>query len=265
MAYITENNLKKILIDVDKRKLSSDLPLTTDIKLMEILSIPELQWLHGYKLLCIDPSFVFDNKLQKISPKKDTKTWANEQDNAKPSYHYDKDCERLKSKYINFKIPDEVKNRGNKEIERFRAWFKENIHILETNEEGFIIRLKMAFNLHSINDNSKLLLDNSGVKDFETVTLEETKIKINKILHEAEKYRNSRSDITKEINKWGYATHKCPDVKNKNSIIYTWNNYKIKLKLLIMTYLRIDLNPDREFESQFLENLGFIECKHCKK
>jgi hypothetical protein len=265
MAYITEYNLKKLLSDIDTRNLPSNLPISFDVALTRILSTPELKWLEGFRMLCMDPSFILDEKFQVIKAKNDTKTWASERNNEKPAYHHEYLCERLNSDYINFKIPVEIKGRGDKEIERFRKWFQENRKLLqEQNESSFILHLQVAFQLKNPPKEGSIIIMNSGVSEFSNDNLDDLKNRMNNILLESEEYRNSSPEISKEIRCWGYATHKHRDVKKEGTIIHKWHGYKSSLKSLMITYFRVKFNPECEFEGYLLDQLGFCECHSCQ-
>lgn len=266
MAYITESNLKKLLLDIDTQKINpNNIPISFDVALSRILSQPELRWLEGFRMLCMDPSFILDEKFHVVKPKYDTKTWASERDNEKPAYHHSDSCERLNSDYINFKIPVEIIARGEKEIERFRKWFQENRGLLCENEKSFILHLKIAFRLHNAPKEGGVIVHNSGISDFDNANLDSLKIKMNKILNEAESFRNTSPEIKNEISRFGYATHKHPAVKNPNSNIYRWHGYKSSLKSLLITYFRVKFNPECEFEGLLLDQLGFQPCSACSK
>src|SRR5690554_3292584 len=43
-----------------------------------------------------------------------------------PSYHKYENCDRLSSNFINYRLPAEIKERGDDAIEEYRKWFKEN-------------------------------------------------------------------------------------------------------------------------------------------
>jgi hypothetical protein len=65
-----------------------------------------------------------------------------------PKYHTDNRCETLRADFENFEVPDEIVERGNEEVRRFRKFAQENRKLLsEQREDVFQMRLRSAFRL----------------------------------------------------------------------------------------------------------------------
>lgn len=191
----------------------------------------------------------------------------------KPAYHNDLNCERLNSNFKNFEIPVEIKEKGTKEIERFRNWFKENYLLLE-NPVVFEMRIHSAF---GVNINPKAInFTNSGSAELENLNLEQLEQKIDELLKEAGRFyykSDKHQTIIKKFGKYTYLAYKDEQIQ-RNDTAYDDNEikeflrnydeqFKKPLKLLLIHYYRVKLNPDLKMEGNLLEQLGFVPCGHC--
>ena len=68
-----------------------------------------------------------------------------------PKYHLDPECKFLNSSYLNFKIPQIIKDRGEEEIDRFKSYcleHKKEISVDDDNErEIFWRKTNAIFNI----------------------------------------------------------------------------------------------------------------------
>ena len=136
MPFITEANLKRIS---SKFTVAGVFCLDDmyESDLSQILSTPELNFLYVFMEACKgmgndfvtrDPIFQYQLGVYKILPKpKDSLKWVFE--GRQPAYHMKSSCECITEDYFNLSIPVEIKERGTKEISRFRNFCAQNIDI----------------------------------------------------------------------------------------------------------------------------------------
>lgn len=113
-------------------------------------------------------------------------------------------------------------------------------------------------------DFRKIDYSNSGMARFENVDLEEVNQRIKSLLFDAERFRNQSQEVSDLIYSYGYGTHRRMEARQPGHLLYTWHHeYKLGLKHLLETYFRVKFNPELSFEGSLLEQLGFVQCKHC--
>ncbi|WP_188630997.1 hypothetical protein, partial [Oceanisphaera marina] len=193
-------------------------------------------------------------------PPQDTKKYVFEGGN--PTYHTNKKCERFTSNFINLEIPPEIADKGDESIKRFRAFCKENMDLLVSDESRFKERLSIHFLLK--NPPNKISHNNSGSVEFQNLSLEELESLIDQLLEDADAFRNRDKDTAKLIRNKGYGTDRAKEAKIEGNPLFIWHNkYKTNLKRLLQEYFRVKLNPDLKFEGELLEQLGFKPCHNC--
>lgn len=192
-----------------------------------------------------------------------------------PAYHTDKDCKRLHSDFTNFELPQEIKERGDLEIERFRKWFMENKCLLD-DPEKFVFRLEQAF---KIKYNPRAInYENSGFDELKNYSVEELETKIDSLIKEAGRYFYANEKNTKilkifgkfsgiafldkplEGNFTGYSENEV-----RNFLKDYHRKYKLPIRKLLIEYYRIKFNPDLKFAENYMEVLGFKKCECCKR
>lgn len=192
-----------------------------------------------------------------------------------PAYHIYSDCERLTSNFTNFELPQEIKERGDEEIERFRKWFIENSHLLET-PDAFVMRLELAF---KIKYNPKSInYENSGFAEYVNLTIEQLEISIDNLLKEAGRYYYASEKNTTILKAFGknsgiaysdnplnnnYSQYSDDEIKEFLKDYH--KRFKLPLKKLLIEYYRVKLNPKLDFAENLLEALGFKKCGSCKR
>lgn len=261
-VYITKQNLNKILPPNDKAEIPDNKTLDTIYKnsLRKILSTREAGLLYILKEFYANKDFALE-RYQKIRIQ-DTKKFVYISKN--PSYHYDINCEKLRSDFVNFEIPEEIRARGDKEIELFRQFFRKNAHLLKDKDDIFSSRLKIEFRLQNLP--SRVEYDNSGRQEIKNIDLEELEKQIDQLMFDAEDFRNKDPETKEVIEKYGYGTHKRPESQVQGSPLYEWHHtYKTGLKELLKEYFRVKFNPDLSFDGKLLDELGFKPCKHCSR
>ena len=269
MAYITTSNAIKIV----NRKNLKNLNLTGDVykfkiymfsryeensllAIQELLKNPEKYFKEIY-----DPIMAYDSKKYVFKERQ-------------PSYHTNISCSRLLSDFKNFKLPQEIIDRGEDEIEKFRNWFKQNFYLLET-PDIFVMRLKLAF---GIDYNPKSInYENSGLKDFKNDTILELERKIDYLIKEAGRYYYANEKNKSILSSFGknasVAFSSKPlygnetdfnDQEVKEFLKDYYLRFKSPLKNFLIQYYRVKFNPTLEFAKNFLEALGFKICGTCE-
>lgn len=258
---VTRNNFKNVNLSGQvyrfKLYMFSKYEENCLLAIQELMKNPENYFKHIY-----DPIVINDSKKYVYKEHQ-------------PAYHIDKDCKRLHSDFTNFELPQEIKERGDLEIERFRKWFSENQYLLET-PDVFVMRLKLAFGI-SYNPKS-IIYENSGFAEVKNYSVEELENKIDFHIKEAGRYfyaeeKNTKIlrafgkvsgraflDIPLEGNYTGYSEHEV-----KHFLKDYHRKYKLPIRKLLIEYYRIKFNPNLKFAVNYMEVLGFKKCECCKR
>lgn len=269
MAYITSHNTFKIVA----RNNFKNVNLEGEVykAKIHIFSRYEENCLLAIQELIKEPDKYFKDIYNPIIAY-DTKKYVYKEQ--QPAYHTDINCEGLSSNFSNFELPEEIKEKGEAEIGRFREWFKQNSYLLEK-PDVFVMRLQMAF---GITYNPKAInYENSGYAEFKNCTVKQLEDKIDTSLKEAGRYYYANFKNTTILKAFG---KKSGSVFSDNGI---YNNstgysdedvkefledyhrkYKLPIKNLLIEYYRIKLNPQLEFAENILEALGFNKCGICQ-
>lgn len=270
MAYLTISNSIQILRKIDGKQFEN-IGGSIYKKSIFFFSRYEKNILLGLQELWKDPeNFIAVHYVPIIS--KDNFKYVFE--GGKPAYHYDATCDRLNSNFTNFEIPDAIKEKGADEVNKFRTWFKKNMHLMEK-PEIFTMRLFHAFNIQV---NPKAIdYNNSGVEEKENLNLQELENRIDKILRSAGQFWHQNTDkhqIIRRFQKYTFLGYKNNEIQNNDTGLSDAElkdflrlydvQFKRPLKDLLIEYYRVKLNPDLQFEGNLLEQLGFRSCKSCQ-
>lgn len=258
---VTRNNFKNVNLSGQvyrfKLYMFSKYEENCLLAIQELMKNPENYFKHIY-----DPIVINDSKKYVYKEHQ-------------PAYHIDKDCKRLHSDFTNFELPQEIKERGDLEIERFRKWFSENQYLLET-PDVFVMRLKLAFGI-SYNPKS-IIYENSGFAEVKNYSVEELENKIDFHIKEAGRYFYAEEKNTKILRAFGKVSGRAfLDIPlegnftgySEDEVIEFLKEYHKKYKLpirkLLIEYYRIKFNPDLKFAENYMEVLGFKKCECCKR
>jgi len=259
-VYITRNRLSNIAYTMSRgRQKGASSRDLYKADLSPLFSQPELGLLSVYKEMCANPEEAF-RSYKKISgtPQKKNLVF---QDGS-PAYHADKDCELLHNDYYNLEMPVEIKSRGEAEIERFKAFCRDNRDLIKDEDPIVLKKLEAQFFLK--NPPSKISARNSGVSRFDNMDLAMLESEIDALIFDAEKFRNKDRATFNAIRDRGYGTYKSDEARDPNSPLFVWHNsYKLPIKDLLMHYFRVKFNPDLAFEGFLLDQLGFKPCGRC--
>lgn len=258
---ITRNNFKNVNLSGQvyrfKLYMFSKYEENCLIAIQELMKNPENYFKHIY-----DPIVINDSKKYVYKEHQ-------------PAYHIDKDCKRLHSDFTNFELPEEIKERGDLEIERFRKWFSENQYLLET-PDIFVMRLKLAFGI-SYNPKS-IIYENSGFAEVKNYSVEELENKIDFHIKEAGRYFYAEEKNTKILRAFGKVSGRAfldiplegnctgySEYEVKHFLKDYHRKYKLPIRKLLIEYYRIKFNPDLKFAENYMEVLGFKKCECCKR
>ena len=268
-AYITSHNAQKII----NRNNFKDIYLSGEVykyklyifskneensllAIQELFKNPEKYFKEIY-----NPMVVFDSKRYIYKEKQ-------------PAYHTSKSCERLHSDFTNFELPIEIIERGEAEIERFRAWFIENRYLLE-NPVTFVMRLELAF---KIKYNPKAIYyENSGFSELNNYSMEQREKEIDTLIKDAGRYyyaNDKNTSILRFFGKYSGCAFSEKPLYNNNtgysdyevkSFLKDYHmKFKVPIKRLLIEYYRVKLNPKLEFAETYMDALGFKKCGACK-
>ncbi|SFT14403.1 hypothetical protein SAMN05660206_1157 [Sphingobacterium wenxiniae] len=193
-----------------------------------------------------------------------------------PAYHKDNTCPRLQSNFINFEIPEEVREKGENEIKRFRAFFAEHKHLLESNIKAFIEKMQARFFITREINPKSIDYSNSGNEQVKNYSVQDLENEIDEILRQAGKFYTDNPDkqeIIKRFGKMTFLAYVHGDIyKNdtglndsdlKEFLRAYDEKFKKPVKNFLVEYYRLLHNPDMTFTDTLLDKLGFRKCGHC--
>lgn len=271
MPFVTEYNTSLVL-----KKLIGEIP--DDIKLWEpykkaiyFLNRLDKTNLLYFKKFCENP---IENADTIYNPMNITDNGEFVYEGGNPSYHKVENCDRLSSNFINFRIPEAIKEKGNEAIEEFRKWFKENLTTFTDKPDVYQMRLHTKYGI--IQSIEKVDYKNSGNVYKENLTLAEIETRIDSILHNAAQYYKAdlnRQLIIKSFQKSTFLAFKEEQIAgNKTS----YNDEELKEILKEYFYLFIQptifylkehfkafYNSNIEINEKIFEHLNFKRCGAC--
>lgn len=271
MVYITLANSNNIIYNSD----ISQLDLDGDIYKIPIyfFSKYEKNSLLAIQELLKDPEKYFDEIYVPIK-REDTYSLISEA--KKPCYHKSPNCERLNADYENYEIPSDIVEQGPIVVKEFRKWFKTVQHLIETKPDAFVMHLQARWGI--ITNPRAISRENSGSSMMDNYSIEDLEEKIDGLIKEAGRfyYHSSKNKtILSKFSKMTYLANSTSKLSSNNTgfsdqevknLLRDYNNeYKKPLKNLLIEYYRLKLNPEIQMQGYLLENLGFVECRHCSK
>lgn len=210
--------------------------------------------------------------LQNVETKPDTYTMLWE--GISPAYHINRDCPKLKSHYTNFYIPEDIKDRGRDEVDRFRNYITKNYSLEELELDSTILTIQAEFSFSDpLMFKYKKYGKNSGTReiDFSTLSIEELQQHINTSLYNLENF-SSQSPEHRKIFQLIYRTPedivKLTRNHAPNIVLVATELSKQKNGLILaqIALLQKELNFDQEnLSGDLLEEHGFKPCSCVKK
>lgn len=289
MAYITKSNSKRILRKINLNDIQ-DIVGEVYKKPIYFLSKWETKYLLLMQSLLKEPE-KFAIEVYHPVVNKDTFQYVFESEQP-PSYHSNKSCERLTSKFKNFEVPfeikarvkekaekegktsEEIENLEMEQVEVFRAWFKENFELFSHDTEGFLKKLDIRWNVQR--NVSEVERDNSGVESIDNLNLAQLEIEIDKIISEAGRYFVNNTDkqpIIRRFQKLTFLAYRKGIIDINNTelsddelrafLLEYDTKFKKPIKELLIQFYRVKYNPDLSFDGQLLERLNFRACSVC--
>lgn len=269
MAYITESNLKKIT-----RKYKVDSIGNVQIRIYNkdiyFLNRYEKNQLKATILFFKNPKEFHDLYFNRILVEDSKKYIYPEK---QPSYHKDRNCEMINHNFTNFEIPNEIRTRGDKEIFRLRAWFKENQDLYKSDITIFWEKLKLEFKLER--GLKEVDYRNSSVAIPKLENLKEISNHINQYIVDAGKFYNESKfqKIIRRFQKLTYLAYSNTEIYSNDTEMSDkelkdfLREYDIKFKKpvkdLLFEYYRLFYNEGMLFKEEDLENVGFRPCTSC--
>lgn len=259
-VYITKSNLNAL-----KNRFKVAKEITNEIMKSEvykkdiswILSNLEIEFLFVEKLILSK-----DERLNIIS----SHTRQNYQylfgENKKPKYHRDQFCEFLKSNFENFEIPEEIKDKGIGEIEKFKKFAIDNKSLYHEDEQKFLQKIESHFFLK--NPIKKVNYTNTGIEQFSELTIDNMEQEIDLHLAKCQEFMNANPERTKLIKDNTYAPLKSIKKRNLGGDVEEWHEiYKKNLRKMLSAYYAKLYNSKFAFNESFLSGLGFEGCRGC--
>ncbi len=268
--YITNYNLSRVLnvIEIEVENLDK-----IDInKLENVLSEKEILFLRKAKTFfngeisieCLSFSPVYN-------PDDDNLLF----EGHNPAYHKDDFCQRLRANYINYYIPNEIKQRGNAEVKKFKKFVKELLHDgYKLEDENTKIIIKGHFGIGDVNF-LRIEKSNSGASNFtdyiNNMTLSEIIKEIKKILDKINSFQN-KSELHKRIYNLRYREpyiikkllrNKSKEEKSLGQELTLAKEHL--LYALLESYKKESNFNQSEIEEEWLQKLNFVPCSTCCK
>jgi len=271
MVYITTANAAAIVQKIDPKRLAR-LNGTLYKKSIYVFGKRDKVRLLAIKELFKDPEyFIREYYLEHDRP--DTGKYVFEE--SKPAYHLDAGCDRLTADYINYIIPESIRDQGRAAIAAYREWFRANMYLLSDRPAHFQLRFKTQYGIWI--EPQQVELPNSGITKFKPHDQASLEKSIDDILARAAALYNSNDLNRGMISNWGKNAWLGrrpgePLRGNKtgadeDSIRSFLRDYEGKiilpLKRNLIEYYKIELNPRLEFGRPLLDQLGFVPCQSC--
>lgn len=210
--YITNSSFDKIYFSFDIDKID---------RISEInqfgfrwFSVFEKKILMSLQIALDDPKQILIYRKNKPY---DTLSYVYEyKNNNVPSYHKKQDCERMKSDFIDYTIPEEIRKQGIAKVLEFRNFFAMNFSKLKT--EDFANEMKDKFGIEEMPQ--KIEIKNSGNRINFNYNLKDLKEVIDEKISEANIYYNSDPRIKAILNAFGFESSKMINVFNNHETNY---------------------------------------------
>lgn len=298
MAHLTNYTFSKLC-----RKLNINQEIDLDLFLIKVFNDPkvfrifnkyEVKYLFNYKQLLEDFEGFSKNYFIEVPEKEDSKRLVFEK-GGKLKYHLNNECELINNNFIDFNIPPEITNLGDKIVDEFREWFKFKgyaeayfNHQLDLSKLVFDYNIKFPkqYNLPVLNEGYKLITEISNSNNKETEDAFDYNTFLIKIEHLVKKHENTFScKTTRILCKFDHLMNKSDaEIKSKISELLSdqfIDNYGMdKLKNLfkeaknmkyeiiteILNYFKFTYKlKEKNFENITLEKFGLVCCGGCKK
>lgn len=259
IVFITISNFLRTISPIDKKPSIAGIYKSS----LTVLSIKERERLALIREIFINPdalkiSYKY-NKLVRHT-KRDYKFVY---ESSTPSYHANEKCSRLKSNFDNYEIPQEIRDKGEKECEKYIKWFSSNVHLLEQidGRVKFLFLRKAMFELEN-DDIGDVHEINSGSTKVENTELNGIEKNIDDLIIRAIDFKRTPRNIDIIID-YGDDSNMILEDKSNQEILVEWHRLKKAIKDSLIQYYMIKYNPKLQFEDTLLEQVGFKKCTLC--
>lgn len=271
MPFVTEHNtnlvFKKLIGEIPD-DIKDWKPYKKSIYFLNRLDKTNLRY---FKKFCENPIDNFDS-IYKAIEVVDKKEFVYE--GSRPSYHKYENCDRLSSNFVNYRIPTQIKEKGEEEIKKYRNWFKENESSFIDRPDIYQMRLQAKFGI--IEGIQKVDYKNSGNVYKENLTLVEIQARIDSLLHNAAQFFKRNEKRQEAIRRFQTATFLVFREKEIENNTTEYSDEELKSILKLYYYLFIEptvyylkefykttYNTDIEIDEKIFEALNFKKCGYC--
>lgn len=271
MAYLTLHNIYKLISLYDFKEFDDVDPIYE--KEIYVFHEHEIKRLKAIREFLKNPDFLLTHSKKRISRIENEDLVFK---STNPAYHINSKCTRLKSDYLNFKIPKLIKSKG-KDVENqfIEACEKRKKYLDKGLKKIFLNEINDEFNVDlSVNE---ILLENSGVLDFNEMTLNQLIKEIDRSVKEMGRYYYKNSTNTLILKKYGRMSFLAYSETRFyiNELNFTSDQiqeflknyhekFKLPLRKLLLEYYRKKYNNKLKFRDEFLEDIGFSLCSECR-
>lgn len=299
MAYLTKHNLGQLSQKLDINvEISLEMFLEhiySDPEIYSILNKREIEYLFKYKMLLDDEQEFVVVYYNEVPEKADSKEFVFNK-GGKMKYHLNPTCKLITRDYLDFNIPDEIKNRGDEAIKEYRTWFNTNDFGNKYRDKSidrntiiaaFNLKYPHKYSIEPIKDGSNLLIIEQPNSTFSRIEnsydQEKTKRELSKLKQEW--FKNFPCGVTKTIAKFHNLAGKTDDeislrISELFSPVFIENYGMTKLKSkfeisknitykiisLVLEHIKWTYNlKEKVFDDKTLEKFGLECCLSCLK
>lgn len=298
MPYLTKYTFSKLCRKINiTKEIDLDFFLDNiynDPELYFIFNKQEIKFLFNYKNILSDEENFVAEYYNKVPPREDNKNYVFEKA-GKLKYHIYDNCNLMNNDFIDFPIPNEIKDLGDDVVNEFRNWFK-NKGYAEKHYNHTLDKTKVIFDYNSyfpprfkvkpLNESYKLIEEIPNSNIIQSNNEFDYQIFLENLKHLKLVFDNLFScSIYKTLSKFQYLLNKSDiEIENKISEIFSEEfikNYgleKVKEKLKSSKSLKSEIMQnlieyfkwkfkfsDKSFDKISLEHFGLICCGNCEK
>lgn len=231
MAHLTNYIFSKLC-----RKLNTDQHIDLDFFLNNVFNGPtvfrifnkyEIKYLFNFKQLLENTEGYSIKYFQEVPERADTKRLVFET-GGRLKYHLDSECKLINNNFIDFNIPADITNLGDKILDEYRHWFKSKVYAeayfnnqLDLTKLVFDYNMKFPnqYNLPVLNEGYKLIIEISNSNNNEIADVFNYSTFLLNIEQLAIKHQNSfPCKITRTLSKHDYLLKKTGKEGEKNKL-----------------------------------------------
>jgi hypothetical protein len=265
MAFITNYTFNKLCKNLD---IKNEIDMQTfkdhiynDANLFYFFNKLELKYLFNYKNLLENDEKYIAEYYQYVPKSIDTKSYVFEKPR-KLKYHLTNECNFLNHDYVDFHIPKDITDLGDKVVEEFRAWFKSKGYAqkyfngtLKNSKVVFDFNMKFPpkYDIKPLNENYKLVLELGNSSTYELdLAFDYDRFKENINIIKKKRTNRLQCKVTRTLAKFDYLVSKSDsEITLKVSEIFSnkfIENYGLKNLKELFSF-------SRNLKRELLENL----------